>query len=74
MRVTLDKWSDAAKIYFTKIGAGESAWQHVVEDDRAAGMVVLDFDKSGRLLAVEVVGAGKGLPPDVLEIAEHIGP
>ncbi len=63
---------DAAYIYLRDIGVGDAAWQHAVDDDRAAGMVVLDFDIDGRLIGVEVVGASRGLPREILEAAEQI--
>jgi uncharacterized protein YuzE len=72
VRVTHSVGGDAAYIYLKEISEGEAVWQHLVDDERARGMVVLDFDADGKLIGIEVVGASHGLPAEVLEGAEQI--
>ena len=56
VRATYDAEADAS--YFNieqDIANGDPVEQYVIE--RKRGMIVLDFDKKGRLLGVEVIGA-----------------
>ena len=51
---------DADAAYFMvadSIGPGEAVVQVEVEDERLRGQVILDLDKDGFLLGVEIVGA-----------------
>jgi len=68
-RVTYDKKADAVYIYLGKVRAGESAGQVEAIPDK----VILDFDATGRLIGIEILGAGGILPPGVCEEAEQIG-
>lgn len=72
-RVTHDKTSDAAYLYFRDLPEGEKVAHTESVDNGKQGsdwaMVNLDFDKAGRLLGVEVLGASRVLPPEVLEKA-----
>ncbi|WP_170037415.1 DUF2283 domain-containing protein [Georgenia soli] len=75
MATTFDAEADAAYIYL----AGESpvggvTRTVVVEDQRVAGMVNLDFDSDGRLVGVEVVGAMDVLPQSLLDVLSAAGP
>ena len=67
-RVTHDAEGDAAYVYLAeRIGTGGSVAQVVVDDDRVAGMVILDLDVEGRILGVEILGANDLLPATLLE-------
>ncbi len=65
LRVTLDPNADAAYAYLTDVPAG-AAVTHRVVGVAARGDVVLDFDREGRLLGVELIGASSVLPVDLL--------
>ena len=70
---TYDHEADAA--YFTiapRIRNGQAVRQDVHEIE-GAGEIVLDFDKKGRLLGVEVLGAQSLLKPGTLARAKRIG-
>jgi len=72
MRVTYDGTGDSAYVYLVPIGPGEAVEQRTVEGPR--GTIILDFNKEGRLLGIEVFeGARDALPAELLEIAERIG-
>lgn len=72
MRVTFDSRANAAYIYLKDTAAGESAHQELVAERHTRGMVVLDFDRMGRLIGIEVMDATKTLPQGFLEDAERI--
>ena len=72
-RGTYDWSADAA--YFNispRIKAGEAVRQDVHEID-GRGEVILDFDKDGKLLGVEILGAKSLLRPSTLKQAKRIG-
>ncbi|WP_063035807.1 DUF2283 domain-containing protein [Nocardia grenadensis] len=70
MHVTYDPDADAAYIALKQpIGAGEAVRQQNIPIDNAE--VVLDFDVDGRLLGIEIIGAGAVLPAQALETAQH---
>ncbi|MDP8910834.1 MAG: DUF2283 domain-containing protein [Actinomycetota bacterium] len=66
MRATYDEETDGAYIYLRAIGPGEAVQQVLVEDDRLRGDVILDLDRDGKLLGIEVLGARSLLPTNVL--------
>ena len=66
MRVTYDRDADAAYISLRVIEAGGSKAQVPVLDERVAGEVILDLDAEGRLIGIEVLSAGRGLPLELL--------
>jgi uncharacterized protein YuzE len=71
MRVTFDTVADMGYIYLVdEIQPGQAVRQVIAGEDEA---FVLDLDEQGRLLGVEVFGAGNRLPPALLAIAERIG-
>lgn len=71
MRITYDKTVDAAYIYIVdSISPGEVEITYTC-DPKEAGMINLDFDKNGRLLGIEILGASKKLPPEVCNSAEN---
>ena len=72
-RGTYDRSADAA--YFNispRINLGESVRQDVHEID-GRGEVILDFDRDGKLLGVEILGAKSLLRPSTLKQAQRIG-
>ena len=71
-RVTFDRKANAAYIYLRDIGPGEAVMQCSVECDKAKGWIILDLDKSGRLIGIEVLEATRGLPDEVLDSAERL--
>lgn len=71
MNGTYDAEADAAYLpVSTTLRPGESAETIAVE--RPAGTLVLDFDGSGHLLGIEVVGARALLRSSALERLDHI--
>ena len=72
MRVTFDRSGNSAYIYLKDIERRESARQHHVDEPHTRGMIVLDFDKKGRLIGIEVLDATRALPQEVLDAAERI--
>jgi uncharacterized protein YuzE len=70
MRVTYDAAADMGYIYLVdEIKPGEAVRQVIAGEDEA---FVLDLDAQGRLLGIEVFGAGTQLHPNLLAIAERI--
>jgi uncharacterized protein YuzE len=68
MRVTYDPQADAAYISLRDpIGDGESKRQVVCDDGGIAGDIILDFDKEGVLLGIEVLRARRLLPKELLD-------
>ncbi|MFB4268961.1 DUF2283 domain-containing protein [Nonomuraea sp. GTA35] len=77
MRIEYGDENDVAYIYLVDhIGAGESARQVVLDDDGIRGEVILDVDREGKVLGIEVVGASYVLRPETLATAirEEEGP
>jgi len=52
----LDREADAGYIMLQPIGPGRATTQIMVDDRRLKGYVVLDLDKKGRLLGIELIG------------------
>ena len=71
VRVTYDAVANAALIYLVPIGPGEVDISVPGEDE--ASSVILDCDKEGRLVGIDVQSASKSLPPEVIAQAERIG-
>ncbi len=70
MRITHDPFADAAYVYLVdRIAPGEAKRQVVVLD----GNVVIDFDENGKLLGIEVLGAGEMLRAETIACAEPPG-
>lgn len=74
MRVTFDRRANAAYIYLIPSEAFKDriAKQEVIAPPHMRGTVVLDLDKRGRILGIEVLGATSLLPYDLLDKAERI--
>lgn len=64
-KVTYDSQVDAAYIYLTTISPGQ-----VVKTIEATTNVMLDFDKNGHLVGIEVLNASNLLTEDLLKRAE----
>ena len=75
MRVTFDRRANAAYICLAsreEDGAGVVARTESVVPAHIRGTVNLDFDKHGRLFGIEVLGATRLLPFNVIEEAERL--
>lgn len=74
MRITYDGDADAAYVYLVdRIEAGEVARTCVAgRDSSALDSINLDFDAHGRLLGIEVLGAGRILRDATLRSAERL--
>ncbi|HXI39552.1 MAG TPA: DUF2283 domain-containing protein [Bryobacteraceae bacterium] len=71
MRMTYDASVDAAYIYFVdRIADGAVSETYPCELRGDKGAINLDFDASGRLLGIEVLGARSVLPAEALNKAE----
>jgi uncharacterized protein YuzE len=71
MRLTYDASVDAAYIYFVDhIGDGAVSETCPCEPRGGKGAINLDFDASGHLLGIEVLGARSVLPAEALNKAE----
>jgi uncharacterized protein YuzE len=73
VKVTYDRKADAAYITFaSEIGAGEVKRTYACDMEAVRGIVNLDFDERGVILALEVLDASRLLPAAVLKQAELI--
>jgi uncharacterized protein YuzE len=72
MRITHDRRTNTVYIYLTDYDDGDVARWYVLVEHDVKGDFTFDFDKSGRLLGIEVKFAAQGLPPDFLEEAEVV--
>jgi uncharacterized protein YuzE len=66
MRVRYDRSVDMAYIALTEIKPAEAAIQEVFHGNSVEAKLVLDFDRRGRLLGIEVFEASRVLPEEVL--------
>lgn len=71
LRVRYSRAGDAAYIYLRPIEPGGAVRQEIV-DGVAEGNVILDFDRDGRLVGIEVLDASRFLPADLLAAADSI--
>ncbi|UCR88145.1 DUF2283 domain-containing protein [Mycetocola spongiae] len=74
MKITYDADANAAYIYIAEsIAAGESVAQtDALATPGGLGEVILDFDRRGHLLGIEILGATGVLPPAILAAATPI--
>jgi uncharacterized protein YuzE len=76
MKITYDKQADAVYIYI-KPGADTTphwvAKTYLCDPKEINGMINLDFDDDGKLGGIEIMGASKKLPKEILDTAEIIG-
>ena len=74
MKVTYDKSANAAYIYLIDhLPPGGVDKTYPCDPIEVDGMINLDFDKSGKLIGIEVLDAAKKLPENLLSQAEIIG-
>jgi uncharacterized protein YuzE len=69
--VTYSKAADAAYIYLRPIEPGGAVRQETVTGV-AEGNVLLDFDRDGRLIGIEILEASRFLPVNVIAAADLI--
>jgi uncharacterized protein YuzE len=70
MRVTYSPDVDAAYIYLVDvIGAGKALKTYPCDPEAVGGTINLDFDETGQLLGIEVLGARRLLPASLLSQA-----
>ncbi|QOR47903.1 DUF2283 domain-containing protein [Trueperella pecoris] len=73
MRLTYDSEADAAYIELpTTIGVGKSVRNIILDDLPLKGSLIIDVDKDGHLLGIEILGAASVLPPEVLHDADPL--
>jgi uncharacterized protein YuzE len=71
VRITYDPEADAVFIYLTEIPPGGAAASAVLDRYMDNASVIAVFNDANQLVGVEVLGASRGLPPDVLASAER---
>jgi uncharacterized protein YuzE len=71
MRITYDPVADAAYIYLTERPAGVEGKQTVVDTFVENSAVIAEFNEASQLVGIEVLGASRGLPPEVLARAHR---
>jgi uncharacterized protein YuzE len=64
VQITHDDGADAAYVTLGPIGEGAAVEQVVLE--RPGGRLVLDFDRQGRVLGLEIIGASALAAPELL--------
>jgi uncharacterized protein YuzE len=70
VRIKYDGETDAAYIYLKdSIQQGEAAQTIVCAVDIESASIHLDFDETGHLLGIEVLGASRVLPDEVISDA-----
>jgi uncharacterized protein YuzE len=70
IQIRYDSPADAAYIYLGESrGPGSVVQTYACDPVQVAGMINLDFDKDGRLLGIEVLGASAKLLPELLAAA-----
>jgi uncharacterized protein YuzE len=62
IRLQYDRSADAAYLRFSD--------EPIIESEEVSPGVVLDYDESGKIVALEVLGAASRLPKDALIAAE----
>ena len=67
MKITYDKEANAAYISLKDINAGEVKRTVELKED-----IMLDFDKQGKLIGIEILNASKIMNKEVLAEAEQI--
>jgi len=71
IKVSYDKSVDAAYIFFQDLGRKISK-NYLCDPKEVNGMINLDFDDKGMLVGLEVIGASKKLPKEILDNADII--
>lgn len=65
-RISYDASVDAAYIYLRDIEPGGVSWTYSCNPIEVNGMINLDFDEDGVLIGIEVIGASKKIPNELL--------
>ena len=71
MRATYDPAADAAYVYLCEIVPGEAVKQKIIGVGER-GEIILDFDRKGRLLGIEILGASLISPEALLAEAKRL--
>ena len=75
MKITYDRLNDAAYIQIVATAQpGAAAHTEACDGEFEMASINLDFDEDWRLLGIEVLGASRVLPPDLVAAAEDISP
>ncbi|WP_331725681.1 DUF2283 domain-containing protein (plasmid) [Streptomyces xanthophaeus] len=73
LRVTYDETANAAYIYLTDPQVRtRSSRMYPCDPVEVDGVINLDFDEQGRLIGIEVLGAGSKLPEYLLASSERL--
>jgi len=73
IRVSFDRKANAVYVYLVSEDPGQVAKTCVdAGPPHGKGMINLDFDKSGRLIGMEVLNATRVLPDELLKKAERL--
>ncbi len=72
MKVEYDRSADALYIYIVDVAEEDVERTYPCDPVAVRGEINLDFGKDGRLLGIEVQGASKMVPDQLLEIAQAI--
>ena len=70
VNVDFDRENNVAYIYLKAIKQAEAARQYRLDAPGVATEVILDFDKDGRLLGIELLNPKGGLPEEFLAAIE----
>jgi uncharacterized protein YuzE len=70
VRVRYDRKKDRAYIYLRDFAEGEDSRQYDVAGPDINGILVLDFDRRGRLIGIEARSARSVLPDEMFEDTE----
>jgi uncharacterized protein YuzE len=70
-RITYDAKADAAFIYLTEVREGEAEKSTVVDRHLENAAVIAVFNDANQLIGVEVLGASRTLPLEVLAAADE---
>lgn len=72
MKITYDKIADAVYIYLSD-KERNSSYTYLCDPKEVGGMINLDFNKEGKLIGIEVLGAKSKLPADFVSNAINLG-
>ncbi len=73
MNITYDMHADSVYIYLTEKKEIEVSHTYLCDPREVEGMINLDFDKEGKLIGIEVIGAKSKLPTELLKSAIILG-
>jgi uncharacterized protein YuzE len=70
VRITYDPVADAVFVYLVEIGPGEVERNALFDREMEMGAVSAAFNRKGQLVGIEVLGARRFVPQEVLDQAE----